>query len=189
MPDDRIPNALKGDPRFEDFLKVFDYLRGLLPEDLRLYDVENAPESALYELAATLGVLGFKGWLLASSTDSRRDLVRAAIALHKAAGTPWSVIESIRAAGYPNSTLIEGVHLPGGGFDPWAVTIELDSLATIDVAASGVPATVRELIEQIAISWLPIYARLDAIAVRLVLTLNGTQLLDGSTLLDGLPSP
>lgn len=184
--DNRIPTALQDDPRFSNFLKVSDYLWDLLPE-LRLYKVETAPESALFELAATLQVLGFKGWLLATNTDSRQELIRSAIALHKAAGTRWSVIEGIRAAGFENAKLIEGVNLPGGGFDPWGVTIELDSLAPIDGAAQNVPDTVRSLIEKIAQNWLPIYARLDAIAVRLVITFNGARKLDGSTLLDGLP--
>lgn len=188
MADDRIPTALRDDPRFENFLKVYDELFASLPLSLSLYDVKNAPASALYDLAATLGVLGYKGWLLATSTNSQRQLIQSAIALHKSAGTPWSVVEGIKAAGYPNSKLIEGVLLPGGSTDPLAVIIELDSLATIDVAANGVPATVRELIEKVAKTWLPIYVRLDQITVRIVVTLNGTRKLDGSTLLNGLPS-
>lgn len=187
MTENRIPTALIKDPRFAWFLEVLDELKEALPESLTLYNLDNAPESALYELAATFGVLGHKGWLLATSTDSRRELIKSAIALHKSAGTPWSVIEGIKAAGYPNSKLIEGVLLPGGGYDPLAVIIELDSEATIDVAANGVPGTVRELIEKVAKSWLPIFVRLDQITVRLVIILDGTRLLNGSTLLNGLP--
>lgn len=187
MIENRIPTALKNDPRFAWFLEILDGLKESLPERLTLYDIDNSPEAALYELAATFGVLGHKGWLLATSTDSRRELIKSAIALHKSAGTPWSVIEGIKAAGYPNSKLIEGVLLPGGGTDLMAVIIELDSEATIDIAANGVPATVRELIEKVAKSWLPIFVRLDSITVRIVVTLDGARLLDGSTLLNGLP--
>lgn len=187
MIDDRVPTALRSDERFSWFLEIYDELRENLPENLNLYDIQNAPESALYELAATFGVLGHKGWLLATSTDSRRLLIESAIALHKSAGTPWAVIEGIKAAGYPNSKLVEGVLLPGGAIDPLAVIIELDSLATIDVAANGVPGTVRELIEKVAKSWLPIFVRLDSITVRIVVTLDGTRQLNGGTLLNGLP--
>lgn len=188
MADSRIPNALKDDQRFEWFLQIYDHLKENLPENLSLYNIQSAPSEALYDLAATFGVLGHKGWLLATSTDSQRLLIERAIELHKLAGTPWAVTQGIKAAGYPNTKLIEGVLLPGGATDPLAVTIELDSEATIDNAANNVPATVRELIEKVARSWLPIFVRLDSITVRIVLTTDGTRLLDGSTLLNGLPN-
>lgn len=187
MIDDRVPTALSGDPRFKNFLEVWDTLIGNLPQKLNVYDIANAPDTALYDLAATFGVLGHKGWLLASSSNSRREMILAAIELHKRAGTPWSVIQSLKSAGYPNCRLVEGVLQPGGTIDPLAVIIELDSLATIDVAAVGVPATVRELMEKVARSWLPIYVRLDSITVRIVIRLDGARPLNGTTLLNGLP--
>lgn len=186
--DDRIPTALKDDPRFENFLKVWDELSGRLTTNYNSFDVRSAPELALYDLAATFGVLGYKGWLLATSTNNRQLLIESAISLHKSAGTPWSVVNAIKAAGYPNAKLVEGVLLPGGNSDPFAVTIELDSFATIDIAANGVPATVRELIEKVAKTWLPVYVRLDSITLRIVIILDGSRLLNGSTLLNGLPT-
>lgn len=186
---DRVPSALSKDVRFARFLEVWDTIKGLLPQGdkLNIYDVQDVSESALYDLAATFGVLGHKGWLLATSSNSRREIILAAIGLHKRAGTSWSVTQSLKAAGYPNCRLVEGVLQPGGIVDPLAIVIELDSQATIDVAAVGVPATVRDLMEKVVRSWLPIYVRLDSITVRIVIKLDGSRPLNGTSLLNGLP--
>lgn len=185
-PDERLPFILRGDERFTYFLQCFDIAIGEV-ENPQILDTENTPSEALYELARYFGLLGNRGWLLATSTDSQRELLKRAIQLHKRAGTVWSVEQALSDAGFPNARIQEGVLLPGGGTDKWAIVIELDSTASIDSNAIGVPGTIRQLIEGLVRAWCPIYVRLDGVLVKIVVTLDGSRLLDGSTALDGLP--
>lgn len=76
---------------------------------LMLYVVDTAPASALYYLAQQFNVLGWKGWVLATTEDQQRALVKKAIELNRHKGTPWAIVEAIKALGFDGAEIKEGV--------------------------------------------------------------------------------
>lgn len=73
-----------------------------------VYNVEVCPASVLYTLADQFDVLGWKGWLFATTERQRRDLIKSAIMMHRLKGTPWSIKEACRVTGFLNPVLVEG---------------------------------------------------------------------------------
>lgn len=71
----------------------------------QLWNPETCPNNLLPWLAWAFGVDEWdQGW----SDDSKREVIRAAVPIQRRKGSVWSVKEVVRAAGYGNSTLIEG---------------------------------------------------------------------------------
>lgn len=86
--------------------------------DLRISDLWNpktCPDSALPWLAWALHVSDSEGWKLAATTDQRRALIAKSITLHKKKGTPWSIKETLKAAGFNDLDIQE--HLPQNRYD------------------------------------------------------------------------
>jgi hypothetical protein len=71
-----------------------------------MYYVSLAPAAALPYLAEQLDVLGWKGWLFATTEQQKRDLLRKAIELHKKKGTPWAIREALKSVGYLDADII-----------------------------------------------------------------------------------
>lgn len=95
-------------------IKAYDILfRDRLDEldlsPLLIYMIDTVPAAALPHLAAQFDILGYKGWRFAKTEAQQRDLLKKAIELHRFKGTPWSIKEAIRRAGYADATIIEGV--------------------------------------------------------------------------------
>jgi hypothetical protein len=108
-----LPHSVQ-DARMLAFESAIDRLMSLDLSVLRVYDIDNVPATALYDLADQFNVLGNRGWNLADTEQEKRELIKQAITLHKTAGTPYSIKLALAAVGYPNSTIIEN---PGLRYD------------------------------------------------------------------------
>ena len=71
-----------------------------------MYFIPLAPAAALPYLAEQLDVLGWKGWLFATTDDQKRDLLKKAVELHKKKGTPWAIREALISVGYLGADII-----------------------------------------------------------------------------------
>lgn len=76
---------------------------------LLIYRVDELQEDALYLLAWQFHILGVEGWDLADTPAERRALIKRAIDLHRHTGTPWAIREAIKALGYADAEIIEGL--------------------------------------------------------------------------------
>ncbi len=76
---------------------------------LLIYMIDTVPAVALPHLAAQFDILGYKGWRFAKTEAEQRSLIKQAIELHRFKGTPWSIKEAIKRAGYSDATIIEGI--------------------------------------------------------------------------------
>lgn len=97
-----------------EHLKAFDIVaRNRFDEldlsPLLIYMIDTVQASALPYLAAQFDILGYKGWRFANTEIEQRELLKRAIELHRFKGTPWSIKEAIKRAGYADATIIEGV--------------------------------------------------------------------------------
>jgi phage tail P2-like protein len=80
-----------------------------------IYDFEHVAESALPHMGEQFHVLGAEGWNLATTEAQRRALLARAIALHRRKGTPWSIREALKAIGFNDLLIEEG--LPSNRYD------------------------------------------------------------------------
>lgn len=80
-----------------------------------LWNPATCPESLLPWLAWALHLTDVEGWRLATTTEQRRTLIAKSIALHRKKGTPWSIKEALKAAGFNDIELDE--HLPARRYD------------------------------------------------------------------------
>ena len=76
---------------------------------IMMYVVDTAPEAALYSLAEQFNVLGWKGWTLATTEAARRELIKKAIAIQLYKGTPGAIKDAIKAVGFDNAEIREGI--------------------------------------------------------------------------------
>jgi phage tail P2-like protein len=160
-----IETVLASALRRSEHIVAFDKLAGQMFDDLDLtplliYMIDTVPASALPYLAAQFDILGYKGWRFANTEAEQRELLKKAIELHRFKGTPWSIKEAIRRAGYGGAEIIEGVgrFLDGtwllngtvtlNGLGNWAcfrVVFDLGNEKGIDAQES---ADVQELVKE-----------------------------------------
>lgn len=83
-----------------------------------VYDFDRVTATALFDLAQQFNVMGLRGFALADTEAKKRTLLKNAIALHRTAGTPYSVLLALESVGYPNSAIEEnpGVRYDGSFF-------------------------------------------------------------------------
>lgn len=94
-------------------------------DKLLVYIIDTVDASALPALAAQFDVLGYKGMRLATTEEQQREVIKKAIELKRYKGTVWAVKEAMRAIGYPEALITEGV---GSGPNGWAeFTIALEA--------------------------------------------------------------
>lgn len=111
--DSILASALQNSEDIKAYDILFrDRLNELDLSPLLIYMIDTVPAVALPHLAAQFDILGYKGWRFAKTEAQQRDLLKKAIELHRFKGTPWSIKEAIRRAGYADATIIEG----GGQF-------------------------------------------------------------------------
>lgn len=108
MGDSLLQPPLATDARFQRFYHLLDRQQQLDLTPVLIYLIDLTEPSALNSLADQFSLIG-DGWELAESDDVRRDLIKAAIELHRYKGTPWSIREVIRRFGFGEVDLIEGV--------------------------------------------------------------------------------
>ncbi len=77
-------------------------------ENLLMYVVDFAPESALIFLAEQFNVLGWKGWRLATTEAQKRNLIKQAVILQQKKGTAWAIKNALKTAGFVDATIIKG---------------------------------------------------------------------------------
>lgn len=95
-----LPASLASDTRFAAFdslLRDFVQVQDTTPALVYLVDLVAA--DALPALAAQFHVLGAEGWNAATNDAARRELIKAAIELHRYKGTPWAVRRALELLG------------------------------------------------------------------------------------------
>lgn len=116
-----------------------------------MYLVDQVPAVALPILGDQFDVMGFKGWDLCATEEQKRELIKNAIELHRYKGTPWSIKQALRAIGFGEVEIQEGVSayydgefthdgtIDYGG-DSWAlfkVIIDLGNLKGLNTAQTA----------------------------------------------------
>jgi hypothetical protein len=97
MADERIlASAIAG----VEHLAVFDdmvreRLADIDLQALLVNMVDVVPEDALIWLARQFGIMGNEGWAFTTTVEQRRELVKAAVELHRRKGTPWAIKNAI----------------------------------------------------------------------------------------------
>lgn len=90
---------------------LLDRIGNLDITPLLIYKIDDVIAAALPFLAEQFHVGGWEGWLTATTETEKRELIRQAIELHRKKGTPWAVKEAIKAVGYADVELEEGLPL------------------------------------------------------------------------------
>lgn len=101
-----IPAGMR-DERALAFAAVLARLGELDLSPLLVYLVDQAPETVLPHLAEQFSVLGYDGWLMTTTDDERRALIKKSVELHRYKGTPWAIKEVIKAVGFPDVEIFE----------------------------------------------------------------------------------
>lgn len=110
MADLQLPPALAGDERFAMLLDILqDEFASLDIGAMAIYLVDQVRASMLPFLADQFSLLDEAAWHLAESEEARRYLVKNAILLHRAKGTPWAIREIIRLLGFGEVRIQEGL--------------------------------------------------------------------------------
>lgn len=95
---------------------VSEAMRQDLPVDVAsLWNPWRCPAPLLPYLAWALHLGETEGWALAVTEDQQRALIARSIALHRRKGTPWSIREALRMAGFNDLELQE--RLPVARYD------------------------------------------------------------------------
>lgn len=91
-----LANPLAQMPHIAVFDEIFaDRIAALDTSRILTNAVSIVEETALVWLARQFGIMGNEGWNFCTTTQQRRDLVLAAIELHKHKGTPWAISNAI----------------------------------------------------------------------------------------------
>jgi phage tail P2-like protein len=145
---------------------------------MQLLDVDAAPSSALPYLGEMLDVMGYKGWVMATTDTQKRELLKSAIAIHRAAGTAYSIKRVLVSLGFANATITENPMIAGeqrlGEF-----TVSLNPGGRV------IQPGEEDLIKAIIDTWKPASRKLAGLFVYEPLYLDGSALLNGQYTLDG----
>ena len=110
MNNDHFAPILVNDERFKTLCELAEEMFDELAlENTLVYFIDLVEPSLLPYLAEQFSLLG-DGWELAESDESKRNLIKSAIELHRYKGTPWAVREIIRRFGFGEIDIIENVH-------------------------------------------------------------------------------
>lgn len=78
-------------------------------ESVLVYLIDSVSASALPYLAKQFDIEGFRGYGMATNDEQRRDIIKKAIELKRHMGTVWAIREAMKAVGYEDAILNEGV--------------------------------------------------------------------------------
>lgn len=107
MTDNRlIPSSIQ-DASTLALNELIDRMGTLDITPLLIYMIDNVAAEALPHLAEQFHVTGLEGWALCDNEGDQRDLIQAAIAIHRKKGTPWAVKQALARIGYPDAGIIE----------------------------------------------------------------------------------
>ncbi len=124
MADERLIPAAVLDDSARAWNEMAERLGTLPLAPLLVYIVDNVDASVLPYLAEQFHVLGYEGWLLATTDGARRQLIKNSIDLHRYKGTEYAMASAIEALGY--SCVIEKWWEYGGDPYHFRVTIDVD---------------------------------------------------------------
>ena len=88
---------------------VSDRIAAMDVSTLLMNMIDTAPATALPYLANQFGVAGVRGWKFMATDAQKRELLKNSMKLGAKSGTPWSIREVLRIAGYPNVEFQEGI--------------------------------------------------------------------------------
>ena len=161
--DRALASSLTSIPHMSVFYDIVnDRIAAMDISDLLMNMVDTAPLTSLPYIAKHFNVDGVRGWKFMVTESQKRELLKFAIMLGAKSGTPWSIKEVLRIAGYPGVTFQEGVdkvldgtwNLDGTftlGSEGWAKFI-----AFVPVADPGaVPTEVTDMITAIIDEYKP----------------------------------
>ncbi|MDR6915122.1 phage tail P2-like protein [Pseudomonas sp. 3296] len=115
MTDQPLPPALAGDERFALLCELLDQaLADLDLNAMLVYLIDLAKPTLLSTLADQFSLLDEAAWGLAESEETKRNLIKNAVELHRFKGTPWAIREVIRLLGFGEVTLKEGADAQPG---------------------------------------------------------------------------
>ena len=147
----------------DEMLKIFEPLFKKWIDDVNMspfmvYMIDAVDASALPFLAEQFNVESYRGWDLTSTEAERRELIKTAIQIQKKIGTQYSIKQALRAIGFTDVIITEGVGIPnyydgtydfsgaiyydGGTSDVW-----VNFIVTISVTdPMAIPNSQKELI-------------------------------------------
>lgn len=143
-----------------------------------LWNPATCPESCLPWLAWALHLTDAEGWRLAVTSSQKRALIAKSIALHRKKGTPWSIKEALKAAGFNDleiqerlpQTRYDGTHNHAGaeyynayGWAQFRVTADVGDDQPINAASTD------RIIETIN-EWKPVRSHLVDVQYRASVT-------------------
>lgn len=147
-----------------------------------VYVIDTVDASALSWLARQFDVEGYRGYILATNDEERRKVIKQAIELKRYMGTVWAVREAMRAVGYANAILDEGVDSPTVNQAIRAADMAADAIAELTTRVTADGGTVEaadcleSLIEKIALETDNNWAKF-----RVTVDLGNNAGLDGNT--------
>lgn len=104
-----LPTSLQ-QPHIQAFDDLVSGRLDALPiEAVLVYIIDMVNAEALPYLAEQFDILGIKGYIYATTEEQKRDVVRAAIELHRYKGTPWAIKEALSKIGLVVNRIEEGV--------------------------------------------------------------------------------
>ncbi|EPG5002550.1 phage tail protein I [Klebsiella oxytoca] len=110
---DLLPDSIKNDNQIKAAASALDAeLTGITNTigKLTIWDrMDDHTEPLLTTLAWQLSMINEPAWGQAEDDDTKRQLLKGAIELHRHKGTPWAVREVMRILGYGEIGLIEGI--------------------------------------------------------------------------------
>lgn len=166
--DKALASSLSPIPHLSVFYDIIsDRIAELDISTLLMNMIDTAPETSLPYLARQFNVDGVRGWKFMATIAQKRELLKFSIKLGAKSGTPWSIKEALRIAGYPNVTFQEGVdkYLDGTWYLDGSVTLGSEGWAKfyafIPVANPlSVPTVVDEMITAIIEEYKPVRSHL-----------------------------
>lgn len=124
----------------KDLDEVFQSRFNMPLDSLLVYIIDTVNSSALQYLAQQFDVLGYKGYILATTDAQRRAVIKQAIELKRYMGTLYAIRQALTAAGYGSEAVInEGIGTVGDGRD-WArfdISIDLGSGGGVSAALTA----------------------------------------------------
>lgn len=110
-----VSSALSGSPLINLIPALRTELELIPVSDSLVYLIDTVPEEALYTLAVQFNVLGWAGWNLASTEADKRALIKRAYLIHRYKGTIFGIDLALRALGFSDITIREGLGVEHDG--------------------------------------------------------------------------
>lgn len=139
-----IATPLAGNANFHAIMQVIREELALIdPARMLIYLFDTVDEALLDLLAEQFDMLGFNGWVLAETTEQKRELLKSSYNLHAIKGTPGGIEEGAKRLGFLDLVIEENTGAPVDALNPWAyfkVRYVLDINRSLPENAAGLLA-------------------------------------------------